>query len=169
MTKNALQIAPMTGEHLTEILAIEKSSFHDPWSSVSFLDSIGEPPASWVALDSGRVAAYMVTLWVLDEIHLLNFAVREDLRRRGIGTYLVDFLFQKAYTRGIRAILLEVRRSNQAAIEFYQKHGFQPLYYRKAYYQDGEDAWVMECRIRQRMDSVEEMAKLHPNRTSLSR
>jgi len=169
MTKNALQIAPMTGEHLTEVLAIEKSSFHDPWSPVGFLDSIGEPPISWVALENERVAGYLVTLWVCDEVHILNFAVREDLRHRGIGTCLMDFLLQKAHARGIRAIFLEVRRSNQAAIEFYRKNGFQPLYHRKAYYSDGEDAWVMECRIHQRSESAEEIVKLQSNRTSLSR
>jgi ribosomal-protein-alanine acetyltransferase len=169
MIENPLQIAPMTGEHLSEVLAIEKSSFRDPWSPVSFLDSIGEPPASWVVLENERVAGYLVTLWVCDEIHILNFAVREDLRQRGIGTCLMDFLLQKAHTQGIRAMLLEVRRSNQAAIEFYQKNGFQPLYHRKAYYSDGEDACIMECRSHQRSDSAEEMAKLHQNRTSLSR
>jgi ribosomal-protein-alanine N-acetyltransferase len=169
MIENTPQIVPMTGEHLPEVLAIEKSCFRDPWSPVCFLDSMGEPQACWVMLDDGRVTAYIVTLWVLDEIHLLNIAVREDLRLRGIGAHLMEFLFEKAHARGIRMIILDVRRSNQAAIRLYEKCGFQLLYERKAYYSDGEDAWVMECEILPKKESDEGSTRLHPDQMCLSR
>ncbi|MBM3324969.1 MAG: ribosomal-protein-alanine N-acetyltransferase, partial [Calditrichaeota bacterium] len=81
----------------------------------------------------------------LDEIHLVNIAVRADRRRGGIGNQLMDFLMKQAQTRHARAIYLEVRRSNEAAIAFYRRHGFTLLYERKRYYSNGEDAYIMEC------------------------
>ncbi len=38
---------------------------------------------------------------------------------------------------------LEVRVSNETAKNIYQKYGFQVISTRKAYYPDGEDAYVM--------------------------
>ena len=137
-------IVPMTKDHLPEVLAIEIASFHDPWPLVSFYDVTEEPYVSWVALEEGRVIGYLVTLWVLDELHVLNIAVQANMRRRGVGKQFVEFLLEKASAEGIRMIYLEVRISNHAAIEFYRKAGFQYSYRRKAYYDDGEDAWMME-------------------------
>jgi ribosomal-protein-alanine acetyltransferase len=144
---DAAQIVPMTAGHLPEILAIERASFHDPWSAASFRDFIRERSSSWVALKKGQVVGYLVTLWVADEIHLLNIVVRADMRRHGLGTRFVAFLLQMAHSRGSRTIFLEVRVSNEAALEFYRKIGFQFDYRRKGYYGDGEDAWVMEFQI----------------------
>lgn len=141
------QIVPMTVGHLPEIVAIERTSFRDPWPAASFRDFIRDPGSSWVALKEGRVAGYLVTLWVADEIHLLNIVVREDMHRRGLGTRFFAFLLQMARVRGSRTIFLEVRVSNEAALKFYQKIGFRFSYRRKGYYGDGEDAWVMEHEI----------------------
>jgi len=143
----APSIVPMTERHLPEILAIERACFRDPWPLRTFCDLIAEPATSWVALKEGRVIGYLLTLWVMNEIHLLNIAVQADMRCRGVGRQLMAFLLQKAHAQGIRIISLEVRVSNQVAIEFYQKAGFRCSYRRKSYYDDGEDAWMMEYRI----------------------
>ena len=44
---------------------------------------------------------------------------------------------------GAHAVTLEVRISNIPAREFYGSYGFREAYRRKAYYQDGEDAFAM--------------------------
>lgn len=139
-----IQIAPMTAEHLAEVWAIEKASFEDPWSVACFRDLLAKPAASWVAIENGHVVGYLVTIWALDEIHLVNLAVRADRRRCGIGNQLMNFLMQQAQANAARAIYLEVRRSNEAAIAFYRQRGFTLLYERKHYYSNGEDAWIME-------------------------
>lgn len=143
----APSIVPMTESRLLEVLAIERACFRDPWPLQSFYDLIAEPATSWVALKEGRVIGYLLTRSVPDEIHLLNIAVQADMRWRGVGRQLMAFLLQKARARGIRIIFLEVRVSNQTAIEFYRKAGFRCSYRRKGYYGDGEDAWIMEYQI----------------------
>ena len=150
MTTDAVvQIQPLTAKHLAQVVEIEETCFNDAWPLSVFRDSILNPPAAWVALKETQVVGYLITQTILDEIHLYNIAVREDFQRQGIANRLMAFLFQKAHTEDIHRILLEVRASNRAAIQFYQKSGFRELYLRKEYYDDGEDARVMERRVPQ--------------------
>jgi ribosomal-protein-alanine N-acetyltransferase len=158
-----LLIEPMTSEDLAEVLAIERASFDDPWSLGSFRDLLMEPAASWVALENAHVVGYLVTIWAADEIHLVNLAVHTDRRRQGIGSELMNLLMEKARTQNMRAIFLEVRRKNRAAIEFYHRFGFQFLYERKDYYGDGEDAWIMQCAVAVQGEAHPEVPPLDTN------
>jgi ribosomal-protein-alanine N-acetyltransferase len=72
----------------------------------------------------------------------MNVAVTPGLRRQGIASQLMDRLFEEA---GADArYTLEVRTSNHGAIAMYERLGFRPAGYRRAYYHDnGEDALIM--------------------------
>ncbi|HLK39245.1 MAG TPA: GNAT family N-acetyltransferase, partial [Polyangiaceae bacterium] len=71
----------------------------------------------WVARDDdGDVVAFVLAWHVADELHVLNVATRADRRRRGIGRALMDALLSYSRAHRIRRLLLEVRRSNDAAI-----------------------------------------------------
>jgi ribosomal-protein-alanine N-acetyltransferase len=137
----------MTTDHLAPVLAIERRVFGDPWSDAAFLEVLSFSPHNWVALAGGEVAGYLMTQWVLDEIHILNVAVDAARQRQGIGRRLLAFLLQKAARRGMRDLFLEVRIGNAAAIALYRSFGFADLTRRKRYYPDGEDALVMHCRL----------------------
>ncbi len=151
MTTDAdFAIQPLATKHLAQVVEIEETCFNDAWPLSVFRDSILTPPSAWVALKETQVVGYLITQTILDEIHLYNIAVREDFKRQGIASRLMTFLIQKAQTEDMQRILLEVRASNRAAIQFYQQSGFRDLYLRKGYYDDGEDALVMERRIPQK-------------------
>ena len=148
MTTDAdFAIQPLAAKHLAQVVEIEEACFDDAWSLSVFRDSILNPPSAWVALKETQVVGYLITQTILDEIHLYNIAVREDFQRQGIAGRLMTFLIRKAQTEDMQRILLEVRASNHAAIQFYQQSGFRELYLRKGYYDDGEDARVMERHI----------------------
>jgi len=98
----------------------------------------------WVAREEeGTVVAYLVAWHVVDELHVLNVATREDRRRRGIGRALMDTAVTYARERHVAHVLLEVRRSNRAAIELYRAVGFFAMGVRARYYPDDEDAVEM--------------------------
>lgn len=79
-----------------------------------------------------------------DEVHLLDLAVDEAARRRGLGRELVGAVLSHARETAARLVLLEVRRSNAAAIALYRSHGFSENGVRRGYYSDnGEDAIEM--------------------------
>ncbi len=148
-TDTDVQIQPLTAKHLAQVVEIEETCFDDAWPLSAFRDSILNPPTAWVALKETQVVGYLITQTILDEIHLYNIAVREDFQRQGIASRLMIFLIQKAQTEDMQRIILEVRASNLAAVRFYQQSGFRELYLRKRYYDDGEDARVMERRVPQ--------------------
>ena len=98
----------------------------------------------WVAREEGgAVVAFLVAWHVVDELHVLNVATREDRRRRGIGRALMDTAVTYARERHVAHVLLEVRRSNRAAIALYRAVGFFAMGVRSRYYPDDEDAVEM--------------------------
>ena len=146
--EQALQIVELNADHLPDVLEIEKASFRDPWTLQSFRNFIILYRTNWVALRNGKVAGYLITQWVLDEIHILNVAVRQEYRRQGVAAELLNFLFQRGAGRRIKSVYLEVRESNEAARLLYTRFGFSELGLRKSYYQDGENALVMHRRTK---------------------
>jgi ribosomal-protein-alanine N-acetyltransferase len=99
----------------------------------------------WVAREGAGtpVTAFLVAWAVADELHLIHIATRPDARRRGAGKALMAQMLDHAKRKKSRLLLLEVRRSNRAAIRLYRSFGFAAIGVRRGYYQDGEDAIEM--------------------------
>jgi ribosomal-protein-alanine N-acetyltransferase len=87
------------------------------------------------------IITYSITDGVLD---IEDIVVDKEQRRAGIGSSLLKKVFEEAQTDGVKRVMLEVRESNLPAINLYRKFGFKDLSTRKKYYQDGENALVME-------------------------
>lgn len=149
-----ITICLMTEDDLLEVLAIEADSYPRPWAREHFVDEIGSPFAfPLVALDwLGRVAGYICPILLLDEGEIRNVAVRSDLRGQGVGQLLVDKVIGDCRDRGAVYVGLEVRASNIPARTLYQKLGFVESGIRSKYYENGEDAILMECRLDQTGD-----------------
>jgi len=83
--------------------------------------------------------------WLMaDEAHLINLAVRETHRHRGIGELLLIATIDLASQLNAHVITLEVRASNTAAVNLYGKYGFIQVGLRRAYYiENKEDAILM--------------------------
>ncbi len=139
-----LVIEEMTADDLKAVHAIESASFKDPWSLHSFQNEVETNDLSLylVARLGGKVVAYIGSWIVLEEAHITTLAVDRKCRRRGIAYDLVSALAGEAAGRGVRCLTLEVRPSNVAARNFYEKLGFETLGRRRFYYSD-EDALVM--------------------------
>lgn len=145
-----VRIEPMTRQDLPEVLAIERASFADPWAAVAFERELdNEFSRTPVARDEdGRVVGYTV-YWVAGpEYHILNIAVRQDARRRGVGRLLMNRIIADAQRDKAEFIALEVRPSNLPARAMYRKYGFVTVGVRPHYYRDGEDAEVMILHLR---------------------
>ncbi|MBW1981459.1 MAG: ribosomal protein S18-alanine N-acetyltransferase [Deltaproteobacteria bacterium] len=74
------------------------------------------------------------------EGHIVSMAVAPEYRRRGVGSRLLEEVEHRCAGRILH---LEVRASNSIAIRFYEQCGFEAVGRRKAYYHDGEDAFIM--------------------------
>jgi [ribosomal protein S18]-alanine N-acetyltransferase len=81
---------------------------------------------------------------ILEEAHITILAVHPHYQNQGLGQALLYSLLKTACKSGLERATLEVRASNQSAINLYQKFGFKIAGRRRRYYQDnGEDALVL--------------------------
>jgi len=81
--------------------------------------------------------------------HVISIAVLQEYRRRGIGSALMSEalkIFEEKYD--VDSVYLEVRVSNQPAINMYERFGFVKARIIRGYYRDGEDAYVMVKRLK---------------------
>jgi len=143
-----LALRPMAPGDIDAVHALECSVFPHPWSRGNFIDSLASGYDAWVLEgQEAELAGYFLTMYAVDEAHLLDVAVAASLQGSGLGRYLLDRIVARA--RGLRmaSILLEVRPSNLRALQVYQRYGFAEIGRRKAYYpaHEGrrEDAIVM--------------------------
>ena len=141
-----LRIEPMRMEDLPAVHAIEAASFDAPWP----------PEAYQHDLETNRLAQYLVArvgdeiaayggMWLMvDEGHIITFAVHPAWRRQHIGGRLLLAFLDLAGDRGAHEATLEVRLSNLPARRLYERFGFRPVGLRPRYYSDnGEDALIM--------------------------
>jgi predicted GNAT family N-acyltransferase len=61
---------------------------------------------------------------LLPDAHIGRMAVLEQWRRHGVGTMILSKLIEKAKERGHKEVLLSAQVH---ALDFYRRHGFQPL------------------------------------------
>lgn len=94
--------------------------------------------------------AYTSVYHTLDELEILNLAVRPEERRKGFGRRILGMALQVARKMGMQKVLLEVRVGNHAAIGLYQDSGFRQVGVRPCYYTDtGEDALIYVCLLQE--------------------
>jgi ribosomal-protein-alanine N-acetyltransferase len=139
-------IQPMTGDDIEGVLAVEAVSFPSPWSRQHFLSEVSSPLSFPLVARTadGAIAGYICCMLVMDEGSILNVAVRPDFRGRGIGRLLVETALDDFRTRGAAFVALEVRPTNRPALSLYASVGFVVAGRRRAYYENGEDAVLME-------------------------
>ncbi|MBI5847826.1 MAG: ribosomal protein S18-alanine N-acetyltransferase [Nitrospirae bacterium] len=141
-------IRDLRPEDVPEVLAIERSSFSTPWSEILFMNEIFKPRSLPKAAAIGdMIVGYICANYLLEEGHILNVTVHPDFRKQGIASRLVHSMLDLLWEEGCRAIFLEVRQSNTAALRMYEKAGFGRISTRKAYYTlPVEDAVIMSLR-----------------------
>ena len=139
------KLVPMDRGHIKEIAQIERECFSMPWSEAALEEELYNPQASFIVAQraDGAVLGYAGLHVAADEGYIDNIAVREDYRRQGIADDLLD-VFVRFGAANLAFLTLEVRPSNQAAIDLYFKHGFAQVGRRKDYYENPrEDAIIM--------------------------
>ena len=142
---NDVVIKRMAEEQIGQVAEIEAAVFSSPWTKEGFASALQREEALfYTAAIEDVVAGYCGIYLAADEGEITNVAVAERFRRRGIADLLVGRILKASEERGAVRIFLEVRASNVQAIQLYQKHGFQAVGTRKAFYQKPtEDALLM--------------------------
>ncbi|MBI9008390.1 MAG: ribosomal protein S18-alanine N-acetyltransferase [Tenericutes bacterium] len=89
-----------------------------------------------------------ISLWIDEDLaQINNFYIIHKYQKQGLGKSLLEFVMRYFNSLSIREVTLEVRKSNDVAINLYKKYDFKQITIRKNYYKNGEDAIFMYLRI----------------------
>jgi ribosomal-protein-alanine N-acetyltransferase len=149
------EIVPATSDMLDDILALEEACFSSPWTRKMLEGELtGNPFAHFLVAIRHRqskiktepaIIGYHCFWIVFEELRLMNLAVRESMRRRGVGGTLVTAALHLALEQSATRAILEVRISNDSARSLYTRIGFVPIGSRPRYYTNPiEDAVLMQ-------------------------
>lgn len=131
---------------LDDVLAIEESVYNFPWTRGIFHDCLNVGYFCWVLQHQGKIISYSIMSVAADESHLLTIVVPKDKQGKGYGKRMLDEMIRVATQNGAKAMYLEVRVSNKAAIQLYHQRGFNELGIRNNYYpaeQGREDGLIL--------------------------
>lgn len=131
---------------MAEVLSIEHASFPNPWSETAFKEQlVKDNSIGMVAEHDERVVGFMLYELHKASLHLLNFAVHPDYRRRGVGAAMLGKLIDKLTPERRYRLTLDVRETNLPAQLFFAEYGLRATEIRRGLYGDSdEDAYRME-------------------------
>ena len=141
---------------IDRIIDIERSWHHlSHWSIDSYYrllndDSFTSSFVAEIEDENGRpgIVGFVIFHIAADISEIYNIAVEHSHARSGIGHQLMAAAIQESARRKAAKVILEVRKSNNPAINFYLKFNFRTAGERKNYYSNPiEDAYVMEHEV----------------------
>lgn len=139
-------VRTMTARDVDAVVAIETEAFSSPWQRDTFLGLLERPALELLVLEdrTAGIVGYAVLWCILEQGELANMAIVPSSRRRGLGRVLLSHVLDRARSRGVETVFLEVRESNERAVRLYTQFGFSDVGVRRAYYEHPkEDARVM--------------------------
>ena len=138
----------MIRRDMPEVLEIENGSFEFPWCEEDFIRCLQQRNCiGMVAEVDDKVVGFMIYELHKTRLHVLNFSVKSEMRRRGIGSQMVTKLISKLSHQRRTRIILEVRETNLLAQLFFRAVGFRAVSVLRRFYEDTpEDAYIMQYR-----------------------
>ena len=143
---DGFSLRPMDTDDIGRVHQLESATNPHPWTPGIISNCLETGDHCWLLEKNGELAGYGIIMVAVGEGTLLNIAVAPNFQRQGLGQKLLNFLAGEAKRHGAEIMFLEVRISNNKAIELYLKNDFAEVGTRKNYYPAGgsrEDAIVM--------------------------
>lgn len=151
-------IKPLKYEYCERVYEIARDGLPEHWSLDGVRDVLKyDNNIYYVAInttnedcidDNPDIIGFGGIMTVADEAELLNIAIDERERGKGIASMIMKQLLNDAKSRDCVRMLLEVRSKNDVARHLYRKLDFSELTVRKNYYSNpSDDAVIMERKL----------------------
>lgn len=140
-------------------LASHYSGATQGWTQERINDLISDSQGHYVlvAKQLDSTVGYAIAWFAWGKMHIWDIAVKEDMRRRGIGRKMMSQLIDHAKLRKLSEVYLEVRASNTPAVRMYQRLSFKIRFRMPGMY-DGEDGLAMYLPLPQEEDKEEHLS-----------
>lgn len=156
----SISISNMSEHDLLEVVEIEEHSGLSRWGWAAYYAELQSSNCNLLLVArvmrpleqhrTDNLAGYIVARLSAGELHINNVAVRDEYRRRGIGSALVNRILEEGRQAHASAALLEVRAGNSVAQALYERCGFGVIAQRRNYYAEPtEDALIMSAPLNQ--------------------
>lgn len=149
-------VRPATREDVKQVIEVNMVTLPEHYPDEFFYELYEEyGKAFYVAVDqTGRVVGYVMSRvewkpgffrhFIVRSGHIVSIGVLAEHRGRSLGFALMtQSMFSLKNEYKCEETYLEVRVSNQPAINLYKKLGYEVVKVAKGYYLDGEDAYIM--------------------------
>lgn len=138
-----MQIVKLDLNDIDELYKIYIEEFkNESWTKKQIIDSFNNNAISFYGIKiDNKIVCFASILETVDDINLLDIATSQAHKRKGYAKTLLKYLI------GLKAqgqsFSLEVKETNNPAINLYSMLGFKTLNIRKKYYKDGSNALCM--------------------------
>ncbi len=140
-----MRIRPFVPNDIPAVASIVREALRENYPTSLYLDIHRWWRDGFLVADlDGHPVGFLASVITADgQARILMFAVSAGLRRRGVGSAMMDAFLRTVAMRGLKRIELEVRVSNTEAIQFYKRYGFEIAGALPRFYTDGEDGYKM--------------------------
>ena len=143
------KIRLMTRTDIPAVMELDKEAFPIQWPLAAWEEELTKHGDSYLCLEvNNALAGYAGFWWVLDEVQVTRVAIGKVFRGQGLGAFLMEGAKEQAQKLGSHFMTLEVRESNTGARKLYEKLGFKSLGIRPHYYENKENAVMMEWQFK---------------------
>jgi len=125
---------------IEDLIELEKKCFEYHWTREQFRLGLERKAFKVIGIRiDGELVGYMAFSLILDEMEILNLAVRSDYRRKGLAAILLQKSFDICIENKIKKSFLDVKESNMPALALYRNFGYKKIGVRKKYYPDTKE------------------------------
>ena len=148
MSYNNVEISKMTLTDFCDIKDILITDFDDFWNVSTFENELKDENSYYlVAKINNEIVGFAGMKIIFDEADIMNVVIKKNMRNFGIGFCVLEKLIYIAKEKGIKKLTLEVNFNNLAAIHLYEKLGFEKIAIRNKYYDNVDDAVIMQLLV----------------------
>ena len=142
-----IQISELLVEDIDNILPLENTLYHKPWQKKDYEYELNDNPfAHYLKMvdgDSKEIMGY-IGFWVkFEQAEITKVSISKKYQGYKLSKLLMADAERRMKLAGCESSTLEVRVSNEVAINLYKSFGYKILTTRKNYYENNEDAYLM--------------------------
>ena len=144
MPGTRITIRRAVSEDVEAIASVLSESPEISWSESQVREEIdGKGRLALVGCCHGMLVGFCFVRALDETAELLLIAIRSQVRRRGYASEIAKQIAVELKGIGVREVFLEVRKSNEGAIQFYRELGYIQVDVRRKYYRNPVDDAIL--------------------------